>query len=100
MQSVVSEKPAKAKKRKAFLEAGYALFSQKGIDAVALQDVANASGYGIATLYRYFDTKAGLLLAIAHWKWEEFFQENSRRRPSEGFADKTAADMFDFYLES
>ena len=86
----------KSIKKHEFLEQGFKLFTEKGIDAVTLQDVADASGYGIATLYRYFSCKMGLLVEISSWKWEEFFQENQKHRPKDG----TAAEMFDFYLES
>lgn len=92
-------KAAKAQRREDFLEAGYSLFSEKGIDSVTLQDVADASGHGVATLYRYFSTKSGLLVEIANWKWGQFFERNSKRRPADLGAG-TAADMFDFYLDS
>lgn len=89
-----------SKRKQIFLEKGFELFSAGSIDAVKMEDVADASGHGIATLYRYFDKKTGFALAIAEWKWNEFFKENRKRRPTEGFEGKTAADMFDFYLDS
>ena len=91
---------AEAKRREAFLARGFEMFSERSIEAVAMQDVAKASGYGIATLYRYYSNKAEFCVAIAEWKWGEFFQENRKRRPNDNFEDKTAADMLDFYLES
>ena len=87
-------------RRRIFLEHGFALFSTRSIEAVAMPDVAKASGHGIATLYRYFSTKAEFALAIAEWKWGEFFRENRKRSPIHNLEDKTAADMLDFYLES
>lgn len=92
-------KRAKEQRREDFLKAGYALFSEKGIDSVTLQDVADASGHGIATLYRYFETKPGLLIEIADWKWGEFFARNSKRR-SQDLSTVTAEEMFEFYLDS
>ena len=86
--------------RKLFMEKGFELFSTRSIEAVTLQDVADASGHGVATLYRYFNSKIGLLLEISAWKWGEFFENNRRRHPEGGFADKSARDMFDFYLDS
>ncbi|MDO4852506.1 MAG: TetR/AcrR family transcriptional regulator [Clostridia bacterium] len=100
MRNLEKDAIEQAKRRQAFLEHGFALFSSKGIEAIRLQDVAKASGYGIATLYRYFNTKAGFAVAIAEWKWGEFFKENRKRRPSDNFENMTAADMFSFYLES
>lgn len=89
-----------AKRRQAFLEKGFELFSSKSIEGISLRELAKASGYGIATLFRYFNSKAGFCVAIAEWKWGEFFQENRKRRPNDNFEDKTAADMLDFYLDS
>ena len=86
--------------RQAFLEKGFEMFSSKNIESVRMEDIAAASGHGIATLYRYFDKKADFVVAVAAWKWGEFFKENRRRRPSENFEGKTAADMFSFYLDS
>ena len=100
MRNTEKDAAEQAKRRQSFLEWGFALFSSKGIDAITLQDVAKASGYCIATLFRYFNTKAGFCVAIAEWKWGEFLKENRGRRPSENFEGKTAADMFSFYLES
>ena len=88
------------RRRKAFMEKGFELFSEKSIEAVTLQDVANASGSGIATLYRYFSTKPGLLMEISAWKWGEFFEQNRKRHPADGFAGSTGAEVFEFYLDS
>ena len=87
-------------RRRAFLEAGYELFSQKSIESVTLEDVAQASGYGVATLYRYFGNKSGLLLEIATWQWKEFFKENKSTRPDPEFEGCTALEMLEFYLDS
>ena len=88
------------KRRKEFLEKGFELFSEKSIEAVTLQNVADASGHGIATLYRYFTSKSHFLVEMASWKWGEFFKQNRKRRPSESFDGMTAAEMLEFYLDS
>ena len=100
MRNQEKDAAEQAKRRQSFLEQGFALFSSRNIESVTLQDVARASGYGIATLYRYFNTKAGFCVAIAEWKWGEFFEENRKRRPGDNFRGGTAADMFAFYLDS
>ena len=88
------------RRRKDFLEKGFELFSSTSIESVTLQNVADASGHGIATLYRYFNSKHHFLVEMAAWKWSEFFKENRKRRPSENFQSNTAKEMFDFYLDS
>ena len=88
------------RRRVDFLEKGFELFSEKSIESVTLQNVADASGHGIATLYRYFISKHHFLVEMAGHEWSKFFKENRKRRPSENFEGMTAAGMFDFYLDS
>ena len=90
----------KALKEKAFLEKGFELFAERGIEGVTLKDVADGTDYGIATLYRYFNKKPGFVVAVATWKWEQLLEENPKRRLTNGFAGMTAAEIFEFYLES
>lgn len=87
-------------KRKAFVEKAYELFSSKGIEGVSLQDIATASGYGIATLYRYFSNKPTLVVEVATWRWQQYFVENQKRRPNADFSGMTAVQVFEFYLDS
>lgn len=87
-------------KRNAFLKTGFRLFSEKSIETVTLTQVAEAAGYGQTTMYRYFDKKPGFVVAVATWKWEQFQEENKKRRPSVDFEGMTAAEVFGFYLDS
>ena len=66
-------------KRETMLAEGFRLFAEKGIAPVSMQEVAKAGRLGIATLYRYYSNKAEFCVAIAEWKWGEFFQENPNR---------------------
>lgn len=93
------EKKGKTIRKKSFLEHGFTLFSEKSIESVTLQDVADASGHGVATLYRYFNTKAGFVLAVAEYKWTEFFKWNRTRRP-DNYESLNAYQMYEFYLDS
>ena len=89
-----------SERRETFLESGFKLFSSKNIDTVSLQEVADESGLGVATLYRYFVNKPGLVVAVATWKWEESLKENKARRPSANFEGMKASEIFEFYLDS
>lgn len=100
MKNMHEKKNGRPAWRRLFMEKGFELFSTIGIETVTLQDVADASGHGVATLYRYFHSKPGLLLEISAWKWGEFFEENRKRRPIDNFEGKTAAEMYLFYLDS
>ncbi|MCR5025042.1 MAG: TetR/AcrR family transcriptional regulator [Lachnospiraceae bacterium] len=89
-----------AVKRKEFIEKGFELFVNRSIEAVSMQEIADASGYGVATLYRYFRTKQDFVVEVAVKSWEKFREENRKRRPAKDFSGMTAADIFEFYLDS
>lgn len=82
--------------RQLILETGFQLFSENTIEAITMADVANAAGVGVATVYRYFNTKQTLVLAISTWIWEKNIQEAIR---SGGIRNATAAETFEYYLD-
>lgn len=88
-----------AARRKLMLETGFRIFAEKGIDAVPMQEIANACGLGIATLYRYFNTKLALVLAIGTRKWEEYGEYAKELRAQRRADDMTAAEELSFYLD-
>jgi len=86
-------------KRKLMLDTGFRIMSEKGIEAVSMQEIADACGLGIATLYRYFNTKLALVIAIGARKWLEY-SEYAENKRIELFANgMTAAEEFGFYLD-
>ena len=86
-------------RREAMLREGFRLFAEKGIEPVAMQHVADASGVGIATLYRYYNTKLALVLEIGAKKWDEFGAYVLRLREEQNVSSKTAAEEFAVYLD-
>ena len=87
-------------RRKELLEKGYELFSSKSIEAISMRDVADAVGCGSASVYRYYGSKPDFVVAVATWKWEQFQKENQKRMPRANFEGMTAAEIFEFYLDS
>lgn len=49
-----------ARNRQRILEAAESVFARRGLD-VSVEDVANAAGVGVASIYRAFGSKAGLV---------------------------------------
>ena len=86
-------------RRERILEEAFRLFSEHSIEAVKLTDIADASGIGIATLYRYFGTKPDLAIEIAVKKWYEFavFVESEYQRRGGMAID--ASEELDFFLD-
>ena len=86
--------------RNAFLEKAFELFGTRTIESVTMSEVAKASGHRDMTLYRYFPSKPALVIAVATWKWEQFQEEYRKLRPSTDSEKMTAAEIFEFYLDS
>ena len=86
-------------KRETMLREGFRLFADKGIEPVSMQQVANACGVGIATLYRYYNTKLALVLDIGVRKWEEFADYVREEQQRQNTAQMTAAEALAFYLD-
>ncbi len=86
-------------RRQELLEKSYELLSSRSIDSVAMQDIADYVGCGIATVYRYFRTKQILVISVAVWRWEKFKEINPQRRQKSS-ESMSAAEFFEFYLDS
>ncbi len=85
-------------RREAMLTQGFRLFADRGIEAVSMQEVAKACGLGIATLYRYYNTKLALVIAIAVRQWNDYKEYISLQRKEKHVSEMTAAQELDFYL--
>jgi len=51
-------------------ESAYTLFSEKGIDTIAMTEIAKNAEIGVASLYRYFSTKDEIAIRTAIYAWE------------------------------
>ncbi len=51
------------------VECAFALFSESGIENISLNEIAIKSEIGIASLYRYFQTKEELAIEVASYAW-------------------------------
>ncbi len=86
-------------RRNSMLEAAYRLFSEKSIDKVSMPDVAKECGCGIATLYRYYNTKLSLVIATGIWVWDSYFAQSRLNRPDDYFGDMTASQLMEIMLD-
>jgi len=50
-------------------ESAFKLFSEKGIDTIAMVDIAKQAEIGVASLYRYFSTKDEIAIRTVIWAW-------------------------------
>ena len=99
MRNLAKDEIEMKAKREAMLSEGFRLFAEKGIAPVAMQEVAKACGIGVATLYRYYNTKLALVIDIAVQKWKEFtdyIRSEQQRRDAEHM---TAAEELELSLD-
>lgn len=99
MRNAKKDELEMAARRELMLEAGFRIFSEKGIEAVPMQEIAAACHLGIATLYRYFKTKLELVLAIGVREWEKYGEYTRKLRTDRGADAMTAAEELEFYLD-
>jgi AcrR family transcriptional regulator len=61
----------KSRRFEAAVSVSAKLFLEKGIDTVKMTDIANETGIGVATLYRYFGTKTRITIAAMTYLWND-----------------------------
>ena len=86
-----------AERRQRIVEVAFPVFAERTIERVTMNDIADACGIGVATVYRHFSTKPALVLAVGTWAWETYLMEVSGRIDPEGM---TGAEHFRFFLDS
>lgn len=86
-----------AEKKRRLMETGFRLFSEKGIEAVPMSEIADASGIARASIYRYFPTKQDLVVAVSAWMWDGLIRE---RLFTIYEGKDTGAQVFSAFLES
>ena len=99
LKDYVAGKPWKMEKQKHIMETAYQLFSDKGIIPVTVTDIADASGVGRSTVFRYFSAKLDLVIAISIWKWEEYIKTHNASLSQEEHDKMTGAEYLRFFMD-
>ncbi|MBQ3842846.1 MAG: TetR/AcrR family transcriptional regulator [Ruminiclostridium sp.] len=69
--SDLSPKKLKDRRIERAVSACAGLFLANGIENVKMTDIADVSGIGVATLYRYFGTKIGIAIDAMTFLWDD-----------------------------
>lgn len=93
-------KPWKLAKQQHILETAFRLFAEKSIELVTMPEIAQASGVGRATLFRYFPTKLDLVIMVGTRQWEEYIKWYESVLPKEKAVQLTGAEFLRFYLDA
>ena len=96
-----TEKDARdmALRRRKMLKIGFDLFSKNTIESVSMQQIANACGLGIATLYRYFPRKQEFVMAVSSACWQNIKEEFAALTEREKILEKGFDELLDFFLD-
>lgn len=79
----------KSRRFEAAVTAGARLFLEKGIDNVRMTDIADETGIGVATLYRYFGTKTRITIIAMTHLWNDINKMFTGVYESEVFLKQT-----------
>lgn len=77
----------------------FELFSLKGIDTIAMTDIAKKAEIGVASLYRYFETKEEIAIRTAIWIWEKEKKLISEKLFDENFANLSGIEQLNSILK-
>lgn len=79
----------RAGKQQALIQAALRLFARKGYESTTTREIAACAGCAEGLIHRYFDGKAGLLVALVeHRISQEIVDLNNQLRPAPNFADE------------
>ena len=81
-------------------ETAFKMFSQRGIASVTMQNIADASHYAVASLYRHYGTKRNLVIQIAVQQWKLVAEEVGQAYQQANGTAFTAYQDLEFYLNS
>lgn len=90
------EREAERRKNQ-ILNAGFELFSENGIEAVSLKEVADKAQVGVATMYNYYSNKTNLVEEISYRMWKDVVADSLGRIPTEEILNYNAYELCEYY---
>ncbi len=71
----------KSDRRQYIVTTALSVFKNNGIEQTTIQEIADASQVGVATVFRYFETKKQLVIEAAQLLWESEYDTIERYLP-------------------
>lgn len=88
----------KKNKERLMIEAAISCFCEKGIEQVTMNEIAAKSNIGVATVYRYFETKESLAMRCAMSLWEAAIEKYRTVSGTEDFKNKNGLRQIETIL--
>ena len=82
------------------IAAAMELFCEKGIEQTSVDEIAAHAGVGSATIYRYYDTKAGLAVEAGVAYWRKIDSEYLDVNGVAGYPDMTGLEQLQYILNA
>lgn len=76
------------------IDTAFRLFVEKKIEAVSMDEVAKEAGVGRATLFRCYNNKTELAIAVCASKWKAYLDKLDEARPISSIHDIPAIGRF------
>lgn len=90
-----------AERRKAqLIEAGFELFARYGIESVSLSAVAKKADVAASTMYKYFQNKASLAVAISARIWSDVWTTSREQQGEDTLAQMDPYQLFELYANT
>lgn len=90
-----------------FIEAGYDILKEKGVEQLTVRNIAKRAGYSYATIYNYFNNVEELMWSIGLKVLEElaqiledYYHEIRQNKKCSKLLKLTYIKYIDFYLEN
>lgn len=97
---IEEKKNLKEIRKERILKAAFELFSLKGIDTIAMTDIAERAEIGVASLYRYFETKEEIAIRTTIWVWSNGKKQLMPRFTTPEFQQLTGLEQVRKFCES
>lgn len=97
---IEEKKNLKEIRKERILKAAFELFSLKGIDTIAMTDIAERAEIGVASLYRYFETKEEIAIRTTIWAWSNGKKQLMPRFTTPEFQQLTGLEQVRKFCES
>ena len=90
-----------AERRKTqLIEAGFELFARYGIESVSLSAVAKKADVAASTMYKYFQNKASLAVAISARIWSDVWTTSREQQGADTLAQMGPYQLFELYANT
>lgn len=90
----------KDERKEKILTEAFRIFVEKKIEPVSMGEIAEATGIGRATLFRYYPSKLELVIAVCTREWKNYLDRLDQMRPISSIGEIPAIGRLIFTLDS